>query len=254
MAQCKMCGRKGFLLSVSANGLCKSCDQIVVMDVQQRGRIINDCMKLIDKSKNIKTRLSRCDLLIEHAQALLEYEHKGIPTVNPSPSQLLSNYMPIRTQMAGEENIDKPSTQGPQKRQVLTCPYCNAQLDSMPTRKKKCPSCGKFILVRTRPSDRQRVLVTEEGARQFEEEREGIRIKKAEAIKREIAANNRAALESYKSNGISKVEILPALDERTCDKCIAIAGVYPLKKVPKLPYEYCTNPDGCRCTYIPVVE
>lgn len=47
MAQCKMCGRKGFFLSVSANGLCKSCEPIVVMDVQQRGRIINDCMKLV---------------------------------------------------------------------------------------------------------------------------------------------------------------------------------------------------------------
>jgi hypothetical protein len=28
------------------------------------------------------------------------------------------------------------------------CPYCNASLDSVPKRKKKCPSCGKPIYVR----------------------------------------------------------------------------------------------------------
>ena len=102
MAQCKWCGRKGFFVSVSANGLCKSCEPIVVMDIGQRGRIIIDCMKLVAESKNMKTRLSRCDLLIEHAQALLEYEHKGIPIVDPSPSQLLSEYTAKRDQVVLE--------------------------------------------------------------------------------------------------------------------------------------------------------
>ena len=41
----------------------------------------------------------------------------------------------------------------------------------MPERKKKCPSCGRYIYVKTRPSDRLRVLVTEEGAKQIEAER-----------------------------------------------------------------------------------
>jgi hypothetical protein len=97
-----MCGRKGLFLWVSANGLCNSCEQIVVMDVVQRGRIINNCMKLVAESKNMKTRLSRCDLLIEHAQALLEYEHKGISTGSPSPSQLLTEYTAMRDQIVLE--------------------------------------------------------------------------------------------------------------------------------------------------------
>jgi len=50
----------------------------------------------------MKTRLSRCDLLIEHAQALLEYEHNGISTVSPSPSQLLSEYTDMRNQIVLE--------------------------------------------------------------------------------------------------------------------------------------------------------
>jgi len=31
---------------------------------------------------------------------------------------------------------------------MLTCPYCSITLESVPKRKKKCPSCGKFIFVR----------------------------------------------------------------------------------------------------------
>ena len=40
------------------------------------------------------------------------------------------------------------------------CPYCNARLEKKPGRKKKCPHCGSYIHVRTRPSDGERVLVT----------------------------------------------------------------------------------------------
>jgi hypothetical protein len=41
------------------------------------------------------------------------------------------------------------------------CPYCSFALEKKPGRKKKCPDCGSFIYVRTRPIDRERVLVTE---------------------------------------------------------------------------------------------
>jgi DNA-directed RNA polymerase subunit RPC12/RpoP len=50
------------------------------------------------------------------------------------------------------------------------CPYCESRLEKRPQRKKKCPHCGNFIFVRTRPKDRKRVLVTEEGAQQVDEE------------------------------------------------------------------------------------
>jgi len=50
----------------------------------------------------MKTRLSRCDLLVEHAKALLKYERKGIPTVSPSPSQLLTEYTAMRDQIVLE--------------------------------------------------------------------------------------------------------------------------------------------------------
>jgi DNA-directed RNA polymerase subunit RPC12/RpoP len=49
------------------------------------------------------------------------------------------------------------------------CPHCEAELDKFPGRKKKCPGCGEFIFVRTRPTDSKRILVTEEEAELVEE-------------------------------------------------------------------------------------
>ena len=89
MSQCKRCGKKGFFLSLHPNGLCNECNTIVVLDVYERTRCIEACMKVIDKSKNVNTRLSRCDVVLEHAEALLEYEQKGIPTIDPYPSSLI---------------------------------------------------------------------------------------------------------------------------------------------------------------------
>ena len=52
-----------------------------------------------------------------------------------------------------------------------SCPYCSENLPSRPVRKIKCPSCGAFIYVRTRPLDRQQVLVTQEDAKLIDEQR-----------------------------------------------------------------------------------
>jgi hypothetical protein len=50
------------------------------------------------------------------------------------------------------------------------CPYCNQGLDKKPGRKKRCPHCGQSIYVRTRPSDGEKVLVTEAQSEQIEEQ------------------------------------------------------------------------------------
>lgn len=102
MAECKLCGKKGIFLSLSNNGLCKGCDPIVVLEVTQKARIIQDCLRIIDESKKMETRLSRCDLLLDHAKQLLKYEIKEIDTFDPSPSQLLKEYTPMRDQIVVE--------------------------------------------------------------------------------------------------------------------------------------------------------
>jgi DNA-directed RNA polymerase subunit RPC12/RpoP len=48
------------------------------------------------------------------------------------------------------------------------CPYCRRELPAWPARSAPCPHCGSEILVRTRPLDRERVLVTEAQADELE--------------------------------------------------------------------------------------
>lgn len=43
------------------------------------------------------------------------------------------------------------------------CPYCSNALKKIPAKKTKCPHCGKYIFVRTKPN-KVRVTVTEEQA------------------------------------------------------------------------------------------
>jgi len=50
------------------------------------------------------------------------------------------------------------------------CPYCNESLAKIPGAKTKCPHCGKFMFVRTRPKDNVRVVVTESEADKIDEE------------------------------------------------------------------------------------
>jgi hypothetical protein len=60
-------------------------------------------MKLAEEGKTLKTRLSRCDLVLEHANHLLEYEKKGVSTISPSPSEIVSEYTEYRDQIIREE-------------------------------------------------------------------------------------------------------------------------------------------------------
>jgi hypothetical protein len=48
------------------------------------------------------------------------------------------------------------------------CPYCQRDLPQWPTRSGPCSHCGQEILVRTRPLDLERVLVTEADAEALE--------------------------------------------------------------------------------------
>jgi hypothetical protein len=60
-------------------------------------------MRLVREGKTFGTRLSRCDLVIEHAEHLAGFERKGVPTVSPAPSAILSEYRALRTQLILEE-------------------------------------------------------------------------------------------------------------------------------------------------------
>jgi len=92
MAKCKLCGRSGESLRVTKRGLCEMCEPGVTMEVNNRSRMINHCKKLVEESKELEAQLSQCDHIAEHAEALLQYEERGIPTIKPSPSELIRVY------------------------------------------------------------------------------------------------------------------------------------------------------------------
>lgn len=50
------------------------------------------------------------------------------------------------------------------------CPNCSEKLEKIPGAKTKCPHCGKYMFVRTRPKDNIRVVVTEIEADRIDEE------------------------------------------------------------------------------------
>lgn len=110
MSRCRLCERKSLFLSVSKDGLCKNCQPLVEMDVRQRVRIMQDSLELIDKSKKLETRISRCKLFLDHARELLRYENKSIPTMDPLPSRLIQKYEPIKEDIINEglkEEVEK---------------------------------------------------------------------------------------------------------------------------------------------------
>lgn len=52
--------------------------------------------------------------------------------------------------------------------ETANCPYCGESLSKFPYRKTRCKRCGNYMYVRTRPSDKKRVLVREENIEELE--------------------------------------------------------------------------------------
>ncbi len=71
----------------------------------------------------------------------------------------------------------------------------------------------------------------------------------AEATKR---ATQQKALEQIKNGLATKVRIMANRD--CCPACRAASGAYEFAQVPELPLEGCSHPNGCRCSYAPVLD
>ena len=144
------------------------------------------------------------------------------------------------------------------------CPHCCTSLQKMPGRKTMCPSCQQPILVRTRPQDRQRVLVTPDQALKIADQwndsaqggsdaapRSG-RIRTPgglAALQQERAEWFRKTIREYRSAGVKYVEWLGG-DESSCPRCRQCFGKkFPIDRCPTIPV--C---DDCRCCIAAVVD
>jgi len=68
----------------------------------------------------------------------------------------------------------QPKTENQQREQKdkrkAECPNCHKALSKIPGAKTRCPHCGEFMFVRTRPKDNVRVVVTKTEADKIDEE------------------------------------------------------------------------------------
>jgi len=142
------------------------------------------------------------------------------------------------------------------------CPYCGNPLAKTPGRKTKCPHCGGFIYVRTRPSDRKSVLATKEQADAIEAEwrmvtdsQYRMTPEKVDQIKKESQAMIQRNLLSYLDAGVIHVKILGTPD--SCENCKAKNGQkIRIDLILNKPIEEvtgCMNP-FCRCDYLAVLK
>lgn len=134
MAQCKTCGKRGIFLSLTPSGLCQDCAPLVTMEINRRAQIIDDCVRIMKESRNLKTRVSRCDVLRQQAEALLDYERKDIPTLEVSPSEVIEACKSDREELICE-GVETEVKEALGKAEVIT------------SLKKKITAAEKVLLI-----------------------------------------------------------------------------------------------------------
>jgi hypothetical protein len=102
MAGCKWCGRSGWLLRISANGMCDTCEATEIPVIVQRVQAIQRAQDTMESSKVFTTRVRKCEEIVGNAEDLLPYERKGITVMEPSAAELKSAYEAEREKMVVE--------------------------------------------------------------------------------------------------------------------------------------------------------
>lgn len=102
MGQCKLCHKSGIFLAINNHGLCPQCANQFALDAKHRMRIIGESAQLVRESKKLEIRLSRLDLLLEHARAMKVYEDIGINLMNPPLSEYLTDWDNYRDHIIAE--------------------------------------------------------------------------------------------------------------------------------------------------------
>jgi hypothetical protein len=102
MASCKWCGKSGWLLRISANGMCDTCEATEIPVIVHQVRAIKEAQDLVESSKVFETRVGKCEEIVGNAEDLLPYEIKGITVVEPSAAELKSAYEAKREEMVME--------------------------------------------------------------------------------------------------------------------------------------------------------
>jgi len=90
-------------VKVDYRGLCKSCAPKVSFELQQRARVIESSLKIVNDGKVFKTRWERCELVLDHARQLQRYEQMDISVSDPSPSTVIANLEEVKEEILAEQ-------------------------------------------------------------------------------------------------------------------------------------------------------
>ncbi|MFH1726650.1 MAG: hypothetical protein ABII00_18725 [Elusimicrobiota bacterium] len=90
MADCKICGCKGWLALLDDQGLCRYCAKLAALDIEQRSRIVKEFKIKADTTLNPASKIQSMDLMASNLEALSDYERKGVATPGSSPQRELS--------------------------------------------------------------------------------------------------------------------------------------------------------------------
>lgn len=77
MATCSICRKSGIFLALDKFNACNNCKTKIYPVLERQFEILNDCLTLIQTSKNIKTRLGRIDFAKGILAEFLVYEKNG---------------------------------------------------------------------------------------------------------------------------------------------------------------------------------
>lgn len=89
MAECKWCSKKGFFLKLTVNGVCEECNPIIVKSILENAEKYKTNIIALMYYITPKEGLTIFNELKYSLTLLQQYEVKGIPTINPLPSELL---------------------------------------------------------------------------------------------------------------------------------------------------------------------
>lgn len=127
---------------------------------------------------SIKLLGGQIELTTAENKHLLRFDTNHKELIGDVVKIIQNNLMPSKNsypvvEKAKPEPIDLPQEKSPVEltmylQEEAKCPYCHKPLSKAPSRKSKCPNCKEAFYVRTRPSDRKKVIVTEEGVKDIE--------------------------------------------------------------------------------------
>jgi rubrerythrin len=134
-------------------------------DITNRIRIVQESCEIINESKNLYTRLSRCNVALQNLEKLLDYERKGILTGENNCTQLKQDMEQIKAELETDVNLIKDilTERKAKDPESVLCPYCAYRFEETPSRKRKCPSC-KQTIIRFKSNEKVIYLLDEDSA------------------------------------------------------------------------------------------